>query len=455
MQRLNNKKLDHLEDYTAERGLIGCILLDPQILDKLLAREDRPLNLFTDPICKNHMLVILDLYDKDRLIDKVTINRKFIENNIHQNIQFVDECENITPSPLNWSYYLEILQENKIKRETKILCDEVSSRIAQDPSAEPTGVLEELFERAEGLCKVRDSETSVRAYKDIRQDTVEFFTDCFNRKGGIKGITTGLYNLDQMISGLNKGELNIIAARPSVGKTSLGLCISDAAAARGHNVLFFSLEMTAAQLQMRSICSEMNLDYRDALKGDLSQDDMKKIQAGIDLIGKRPIFVDDSGTCTIHNIKSKSKRLKRDVGIDLIVIDYLQIISSSKKFETRALEVGYWSSQLKALAKDLNVPVVCLSQLSRAGTINERKPRLTDLRDSGAIEQDADVVVMLHRDNDVDMSDGKPYPLSLIVAKQRNGPVGEINIEFVPKYTKMRDASPIVDIPVDSYGNTP
>tara|TARA_R110000744_G_scaffold105885_1_gene202048 strand:- start:25 stop:807 length:783 start_codon:yes stop_codon:yes gene_type:complete len=258
-----------------------------------------------------------------------------------------------------------------------------------------------------------------------------------------------------MIMGLNKGDLNIVAARPSVGKTSLALCMADAAASAGKKVLFFSLEMKSSQILMRSICSEMEIDYREALQGDMSKEDLRKIQEGLSIMGKRPIYIDDNGTITIHNIKSKSKRMKRDLGIDLIIVDYLQIISSSKKFETRDREVANWSSQLKALAKDLDVPVVCLSQLSRDGARNERKPRLTDLRDSGAIEQDADVVIMMHRDYNIDMTQGRPYPLSLIVAKQRSGPVGEIEVEFVPKFTKLRTPSIMnhPDAPQNSFGH--
>jgi len=451
-----SKKVNHLEDPTSEKALVGCILEEPQILDKLLGKEPSPLTLFTHHDCANHMAVMLSLYEADRLIDKVTITRKFIEAGKVNALTFIDQCEALIPSPANWPYYLDILTGLRKKRQTKQLCDEVSHRITTDAVAEPSGVLEELFESVEGLCKVGGKETSVRSYNEVIPDAIEFFQDCFERKGKIRGITTGLDNLDQMIMGLNKGDLNIIAARPSVGKTSLGLCMADAAAAAGKKVLFFSLEMKSSQILMRSICSEMEVDYRESLKGNMSNTDMKKIQQGLITMGKRPIYIDDNGTITIHNIKSKAKRMKRDLGIDLIIVDYLQIISSSKKFETRDREVAHWSSQLKALAKDLDVPVVCLSQLSRDGARNERKPRLTDLRDSGAIEQDADVVIMLHRENSVDMSDGLPYPLSLIVAKQRSGPVGEIEVEFMPKFTKLRVPSLMnyPDAPSKSFGNS-
>ena len=450
-----SNKVNHLEDHTSEMGLLGCILVDPKILDKLLTKEPSPLSLFTNGDCANHMAVILSLYEADKMIDKITITRKFVEAGKVNALTFIDKCESLIPSPLNWPYYLDILTGLRKKRQTKQLCDEVSHRIKTDAVAEPTGVLEELYESVEGLCKVGDKETSVKSYKDVLPEAVEFFTDCFQRKGKIRGITTGLDNLDQMIMGLNKGDLNIIAARPSVGKTSLGLCMADAAAASGKKVLFFSLEMKSSQILMRSICSEMEVDYRDALQGNMSNKDLLKIQEGLLLIGKRPIYIDDNGTITIHNIKSKSKRMKRDIGIDLIIVDYLQIISPSKKYETRDREVASWSSQLKALAKDLDVPVVCLSQLSRDGARNERKPRLTDLRDSGAIEQDADVVIMMHRDNNIDMAQGRPYPLSLIVAKQRSGPVGEIEVEFMPKFTKLRTPSLMnhPDVSPNSFGH--
>jgi replicative DNA helicase len=447
----------HLEDPIAEKGLIGCILQDPELLDKLLGKTEKPLLLFTNHSCTKLMIAMLKLNESSKAVDRVTLAHELLKaTGETDTIAFMDECENLTPSPLNWEYYLGILTELLRTRETKILCDEVSRKIANDAVTEPTGVLEELFESVEGLCRVKDKETSVRAYKDVAPETVEFFQTCFENKGKITGITTGLSSLDKMINGVNNRHLNIVAARPSVGKTSLGICMADAAALAGKKVLFFSLEMSASEIMMRSICSHMELNYRDCLDGSLSSEELKKIALGIDHVSKYPIFIDDSSSSTIHQIKTKSKRYKRDFGIDMIVVDYLQIISTNKKHETRDREIASYSSALKELARELNVPVVCLSQLSREGARNERKPRLTDLRDSGAIEQDADVVIMIHRDNTVDNQMDRPYPLHLIVAKQRNGPVGEVEVEFMPAYTKLRTPS-LMNYPdavsTDSFGN--
>ncbi len=447
----------HLEDINAEKALIGCILLDPEVLDKLLGKTEKPLQLFTSFSCKNLLVAMLKLSDTGKMVDRVTLSHELLKANKETNtIIFMDECESLTPSSANWEYYLGILNDLHKARETKRLCDEVSHRISTDGNAEPTGVLEELFESVEGLCRAKDKETSVRAYKDVAPEAVDFFQTCFENKGKVTGITTGLSNLDEMINGLNKNHLNIVAARPSVGKTSLGICIADAAAKAGKKVLFFSLEMSASEIMMRSICSHMDLNYRDCLNGDLSPEELKKIAVGIDHVSKYPIFIDDSSSITIHQIKSKAKRYKRDFGIDMVIVDYLQIITTNQKHETRDREIASYSSALKQIARELGVPVVCLSQLSRDGAKNDRKPRLTDLRDSGAIEQDADVVIMIHRDNAVDNQMDRPYPLSLIVAKQRNGPVGEIEVEFVPQYTKLRVPS-LMNYPdappTDSFGN--
>ena len=447
----------HLEDTVAEKGLIGCLLKDPEIIDKLLGKTEKPLQLFTEHNCVNVLVATLKLHESNKAIDRVTLSHELLKSLKHPHtITFMDECEDLTPSSLNWEYYYNILAGLLKARETKKLCDTVSHKIATDANAEPAGVLEELFESVEGLCRVRDKETSVRAYSDVAPETVEFFQTCFENKGKITGITTGLYSLDKMINGVNNRHLNIIAARPSVGKTSLGICMADAAAQAGKKVLFFSLEMSASEIMMRSICSHMELNYRDCLDGSLSNGELKKISLGIDHVSKYPIFIDDSSSSTIHQIKAKSKRYKRDFGIDMIVVDYLQIISTNKKYETRDREIASYSAALKELARELNVPVVCLSQLSREGARNERKPRLTDLRDSGAIEQDADVVIMIHRDNSIDNQMDRPYPLHLIVAKQRNGPVGEVEVEFMPQYTKLRMPSlfncPDAP-PTDSFGN--
>jgi replicative DNA helicase len=436
--------------------LIGCILLEPAILDKLLGKTEKPLLLFTHHACVQHVVAILKLHEDNKAIDRVTLSHELLKTGNTTTISFIDECENLTPSPTNWSYYYDILSGLQHTRETKALCDEMSDSISKGAVTEPTGVLEELSERVEGLCKVRDQESSVRVYKDVAPETVEFFQTCFERKGEITGITTGLRTLDKMLNGLNNRHLNIIAARPSVGKTSLGICIADAAAMKGKKILFFSLEMSAPEIMMRSICAHMELNYRHCLNGNLTPEDMTKIAAGIDHVATYPIFIDDSSSSTIHQIKAKSKRYKRDFGIDMIIVDYLQIISTHKKFETRDREIASYSAALKELARELNVPVVCLSQLSREGARNERKPRLTDLRDSGAIEQDADVVIMLHRDNSVDNQSDNPYPLHLIVAKQRNGPVGVVEVEFMPQFTKLRVPS-LMNYPdappMDSFGN--
>ena len=452
-----SKKTSHLEDAIAEKGLIGCLLKDPEVIDKLLGKTEKPLQLFTNHDCVNILVATLKLHEADKVIDRVTLSHELLKSlKQPHTISFMDECEDLTPSALNWEYYFNILTGLHKARETKRLCDEVSHKIATDTNAEPTGVLEELFESVEGLCKAKDKETSVRPYSAVAPETVDFFQTCFENKGKITGITTGLHDLDKMVNGLNNRHLNIIAARPSVGKTSLGICIADAAALSGKKVLFFSLEMSASEIMMRSICSHMELNYRDCLNGDLSNGELKKISQGIDHVSKYPIFIDDSSSSTIHQIKSKAKRYKRDFGIDLIVVDYLQIISTNKKHETRDREIASYSAALKSLARELNVPVVCLSQLFREGARNERKPRLTDLRDSGAIEQDADVVIMIHRDNSIDNQMDRPYPLHLIVAKQRNGPVGEVEVEFVPQYTKLRTPS-LMNIPdappIDSFGN--
>ena len=456
---MSNKRT-HLEDPTAEKALLGCMMMDPEVVDKLLGKTEKPLQLLTNHSCINAMVVILKLNETGKIVDRVSISHELLKSNKETNaIVFMDECESLTPSSFNWEYYYGILTDLHKARETKKLCDDVSHRISTDGHAETAGVLEGLYESVEGLCRDKDKETSVKTYRDVAPEAVEFFQTCFENKGKVTGITTGLTNLDKMINGLNKRHLNIIAARPSVGKTSLGICIADAAAQVGKKVLFFSLEMSAPEIMMRSICSKMNLNYRDCLQGDLSNDQLKKISLGIDHVAKYPIFIDDSPSSTIHQIKSKSKRYKRDFGIDMIIVDYLQIISTNKKYETRDREIAAYSSALKQIARELNVPVVCLSQLSREGAKNERKPRLTDLRDSGAIEQDADVVIMIHRDNAIDNKMDRPYPLSLIVAKQRNGPVGEVDVEFVPQYTKMRVPSLVDNIeelpdapPRDSFG---
>ena len=449
----NNLKL---VDVNAEMALIGCLIEEPNIFDDLVSVCPKPVDLLTDLKCIDFMLAFSVLHHKgEKVIDSVSVNSYLQKKGKINLILFGDECTNRCPSPLNWKYYLSILQDLATLRETKNACLNAITQIDGSSNSNPTSVINDISTRFEDLTNNNDSK-KISSYSDTAGEAVEFLEGCYKRKGSISGITTGIKKLNKLLDGLHDGELIIVAARPSVGKTSLANKMADSAAMAGKNVLFFSIEMSRPQIMLRSICSNSELNYRQILDGEVSREDFPRITKGVHEVSKLPVFVDDSPSITIPEIRAKTKRFKRSHGVDLVVIDYLQIVTAHKKFETRALEIADYTKCLKSLARELNIPVVCLSQLSRESARAERKPRLSDLRDSGAIEQDADVVILLHRDHSVDNFQNQPYPLSLIVAKQRNGPVGDVDVEFVPQYTKIKDIgfipSAIDGNPRDSFG---
>jgi replicative DNA helicase len=435
-----------LVDVNAEMALIGCLIEEPNIFDDLVSVCPKPVDLLTDLNCIDFMLAFSVLHHKgEKVIDSVSVNSYLQKKGKINLILFGDECSKRCPSPINWKYYLSILQDLATLRETKNACLNAISQIDGSSNSNPTSVINDISSRFENLTNNNDSK-KISSYSDTAGEAVDFLEGCYKRKGSISGITTGIKKLNKVLDGLHNGELI----------TSLANKISDSAAAEGKNVLFFSIEMSRPQIMLRSICAHSELNYRQILDGEVSPKDFTRINEGVHKISKLPVYVDDSPSISVPEIRAKTKRFKRSHGVDLVVIDYLQIVTAHKKFETRALEIADYTKCLKSLARELNIPVVCLSQLSRESARAERKPRLSDLRDSGAIEQDADVVILLHRDHSVDNFQNQPYPLSLIVAKQRNGPVGDVDVEFVPQYTKIKDVglipSAIDGSPRDSFG---
>jgi replicative DNA helicase len=275
--------------------------------------------------------------------------------------------------------------------------------------------------------------------RDVLMEVFERVEHLYNHKGGVTGIPSGFPDLDKMTSGFQRSDLIIVAARPSVGKTAFALNIAQNVAVRaGETVAIFSLEMSAGQLVQRMICAEANVDAGRMRTGFLEGDDWEKLAMAIGALSEAQIYIDDTPGVTVADIRAKCRRLKKEKGLGMILIDYLQLIQGrGKPGENRQQEVSEISRTLKQIARELEVPVIALSQLSRGvEQRQDKRPMMSDLRESGSIEQDADIVAFLYRDDYYDKESEKKNIIEIIIAKQRNGPVGTVELVFLKNYNK-------------------
>ena len=278
--------------------------------------------------------------------------------------------------------------------------------------------------------------------KSILMRTFERINVLYESKGGITGLPTGFKDLDRLTSGLQASDLILVAARPSMGKTAFTLNIASYVGLHGGKVAFFSLEMSKEQLMQRMLCSEGDIDSQMLRTGQLDDEDWSHLVTVADKLNRAPIYIDDTAGITVMDLRSKARRLKAEHGLDLIVIDYLQLMQGrpSKNGDNRQQEISEISRSLKALARELNVPVIALSQLSRSVEARQvKRPMLSDLRESGSLEQDADIVMFLYREDYYDKDTDKKNQTEVIIAKHRNGPVDTVRLYFQKEYTKFRD----------------
>ncbi len=353
------------------------------------------------------------------------------------------------PTAANAEYYANIVKEKSAARRlinaaTQVVADAYSDSV---PIKELLDDAEHRIFEATELRETKD----FASIKDLIGNSYEYVNNLSDQKMHITGVPTGFYDLDELTAGLQPAEMIVVGARPSMGKTSLALNIAQHVC-MGSNQLkkkipvgFFSIEMTAKQLALRLLCSVARIDLQKARSGHLSDQDRGRLVNITGQFYEAKLFIDDTSSMSVLDLKAKARRLKREHGIGLLIIDYLQLIQAGIRTDNREQEIAYISRQLKALAKDLDIPVMVLSQLSRPQKGQEEKrPVLSDLRESGAIEQDADVVVFIHRENEGQSEEGTPnFKYELVIAKQRNGPTDNINVVFRRQYTSFESASKV------------
>lgn len=450
-----NKELTPPHNTEAEEALIGSIFLDPQILPDIL--EEIRSNDFYNQQYQIIFKIIEDLFDKGLPVDVITVMENLRNANLLEKAGGEDKLiylAEVVPTPANALYYAKIIKDKSLLRSL------VSASTEIVEATRTIGEAEEILDFAEKKIFEIAESRATRTYDSVPNIVHNVFEklDELKKRASIEpnalvtGLPTGFISLDRLTSGFHRSDLIIIAARPSMGKTAFALNVASNLAIKYKTpIAMFNLEMSKEQLVQRILCAEAQVDLQKVRTGMLSNDDWNKLVNAAHKLSQSKIVVDDEPGLDPRTLRAKARRMKREYGIEAIFIDYLQLMSSkSRGSESRQQEISEISRSLKLLARELNVVIVALSQLSRAVEQREdKRPRLSDLRESGAIEQDADMVMFLYRDayykrkkesenkdkNNENLILNHPHESELIIGKQRNGPVGTIKLMFDPKVT--------------------
>ena len=432
----------------AERTILGAILLDnaahSEAAEKL-AEDD-----FSLDSHRRIFLRMTELMNASRAVDIVTLSNELARMKEIESVGGVAYLASLTeglPRRPVIEEYIRIVKDKSLLRKLMLICSQAIARAADQGE----NALDVLGAAESQLLEVSDKgvTSGFQSLDQIVQQSFGTIDNLYKQSREVTGLATDFTQFDIMTSGLQKGELIIIAARPSMGKTALAINIAENAAINhGATVAVFSLEMSKESLLRRMLSSQAWVDQQKLQKGFLGREDHDRLTTALGLLVESRLFIDDTAAISLAEMRAKARRLKQNKGLDLIVVDYLQLMSATvpssgkRNYENRTQEVSAVSRGLKALAKELNVPVVALSQLSRAGVQrkDDHRPMLSDLRESGSIEQDADVVAFIHRESyynrDEEMSEADKAKSEIIIEKQRNGPTGTVHLNFIAKFTR-------------------
>jgi len=430
------------QNISAEQAALGSMLLQE---DAILSVVEilKPEDFYR----QSHEIIyrcIGELFDRNNGVDLITLTEELKRKNLLEKIGGVTYLTNLinsVPTAANIEYYVKIIEEKAILRN---LINSATKIISMGYEEKEDAKI--LLDKAEHLMFEVSQRNLGQAFvpiKEILQDSFEKIEDLYHRDEYITGIPTGFTEFDDMTTGFQPSELIVIAGRPGMGKTAFCMNIAqNAAIAKNTPVAIFSLEMSKSQLVQRMLCSEARVDAHNLRKGRLAESDWPTLSMAAGRLSSAPIFIDDTAGTTSLEIKAKARRLKAQHNLGLIIIDYLQLMQNSTRVENRQQEISDISRSLKSLARELNVPVIAASQLSRAvEQRNEKKPRLSDLRESGAIEQDADLVIFIYREEYYKPKTEKRGTAEIIISKQRNGPTGTIDLAFIKEYAKFENLS--------------
>src|SRR6266536_4390668 len=446
----------------AEQGVLGSMLISPR---ETIAECVEKINeqYFYVPAHQTIFSVLVDLWNAGQAIDLITFTQVLRDRNLLETVggaAFVTSLFTFVPTAANVQYYLDIVRDKYILREIIAAATE-SVRRAYEEQDEVNNLLDEVEQRIFAVGEDR-FKGQVLSMKDQVMEAIESIEKLYERKGGITGISTGFLEFDRMTSGLHPSEMIVIAARPSMGKTALAMNIAEHV---GINeklpVGVFSLEMSGQQLVQRLLCSRARVNLQKVRDGFLGERDFPSLTAAASKLAEAKIFIDDSASLSILELRAKARRLKAQQEVQLLIIDYLQLLRSTSRRaqDNRQLEISEISAGLKGLAKELKIPIIVVAQLNRNPEIRTGSgkgvPRLADLRESGSIEQDADLVGLLVREEYYADSDEERTELEgkaeLIIAKQRNGPIGQVKLTFLKNFTRFEDRAEEAAEPEEAF----
>jgi len=427
----------------AERGVIGSMLRSADAV--MLALESLKEDDFYDPIMRELFSAILYMTSRSRPVDAVTLTDEMDRRGRLETIggmEFLIELSRTVPAASNVAAYIKIVDEKSTLRKLISAADEIHKNCYGGEMETPDVLA--VAEKAVYDITMRKGGEQLKAVQPLLIKTFEMIEELVRNQGRIEGVPTGYTDLDNMTTGFHAGELILIAARPSMGKTSFVMnIVGNASIRNGKSAAVFSLEMPAEQLVLRLLCTEAKVDMQRVRRGILEDDEWLKLSDAMTVIAGSRLFIDATSGITVTEIRSKARRVQMEHGLDIIMIDYLQLMTGVGKFGSRQEEVASISRSLKALAGELGVPIVALSQLSRANTGRaNHRPVLSDIRDSGAIEQDADVVMFIHREEYYDPKPENKGMAEVIIAKQRNGALGTCILGFKREFTWFMDLNP-------------
>ncbi len=436
-----------------EQAVIAAMLLDKEAISAAIESIDE--TYFYKESHRKIYLAIVELFDRHEAVDMLTLTEELKKKGNIDDVggpYYISEIINSVPSSANIEYHINIVRQKALSRKLITVCTEIVN-----DSFEQEKEVDNLLDKAEqSIFQISESriKKGFESVNPILHTTFERIDELYHSSGtGITGISSDFKKLDELTAGFQKADFIVLAGRPSMGKTAFALnLMRNAAVDHSLPIGFFSLEMSAEALVLRLLCTESRVNQMSVRTGKMNAEEMKRLSKYVGVLDQAPIYIDDTPGLNILQLRSKARRLVADKDVKMFIVDYLQLMEGSRE-ESRQQEITKISRSLKGLAKELNVPVVALSQLSRAVETRDksRKPQLSDLRESGAIEQDADVVLFVYRPEYYDIQtfedtgESTHNKSEIIIGKQRNGPVGTIRLTFLKEYGKFADPAPFIE----------
>ena len=435
------------QNLEAEAAVLGSMLLEREAIGRAIEIIDE--SVFYKESNRIIYSVVTKLYDHNKAIDMITLVEELKKQGLLEDaggLSYITALAGSIPTAANIEYYAKIVKEKAILRNLISTSQKVISA-----SYESSSNVDALLDKAEKMIfeiSSKKIESKIVTLKDVIKDSIETIDNLYQRKEHVTGLATGFHEFDIMTAGLQKSDLIVVAGRPSMGKSALVTCMAEhIGVIEKKPIAFFSLEMSKEQLVQRLLCSHARVDYHKVRTGFLSQSDWPRLVNAAGKLSETPVYIDDTPGISVLELRAKARRLKAKHDISLVVLDYLQLMQGPQNIENRQQEISEISRALKALARELSVPVIAVSQLSRA--VEQRadhRPQLSDLRESGAIEQDADLVILLLREEYYGQTEENKGVAEVIIAKQRNGPVGSVKLAFINEYTRFENLARKEDI---------